>query len=948
MKRVYLPIIGFVALLAGVGFLMWKSAEEAKSDHSNTIAVFESTATKDSPREEEEEDIKAWEEFTRLARANQVTGKLDPMDMLRAREEVSELISRTKLSRAGLNLDWMFMGPSNKGGRTRDILFDKDNPSRMYTGGVSGGLWYSNNEGESWIPYDKDDTLAGIGVVSLTQSASGDIYVGTGEDWPGATTGGAFGGGFLGFGIWKSSDGGNTFQHLASTTPSATNITSANWAYVPALGAHPSDGNVIVAGTNKGLKITRDGGQTWANASTNPQLNSSGITDIEVTQSGTVHATTSTSYFRGNIDDPSSFERITIPSKPYARLAIAAAPSDENYVYIIGCNGNGETVGVFQSTDGGDTWNNIGPPSLPSEGFNPTGDQGKYDMEIAVHPLDKEKVFVAGQYSLYTYGIANGKLGWWAISNWGTRQLNPSFDPQYVHADQHRIVFHPTKPDWMYVATDGGVFRTKNARAEYPALPPFSRQNKNYGVAQLHDMSVGIDGKILAGLQDNGTLLIDFKQNEPDQGTFVGGGDGLAVEIAKTNPDAMFSALYYGSASRSSNGGETFSSFFDHNIDCQPRNASGQCSGDGQPDCGVAFKSVFRLWENMDQNDPDYGEGRLFFSTFCGVWVAIDALDFGSDPTWFNIANSSTGVTGGNQDYTCMNLSADGDILYVGTSHGEVYRVDGLRSAVFEYDDKGTPTPDDDTFDPTAAGLTTTRVASFGAGRYVTEIAVDQNDPNIVVVTLGNYGNQTYVYRSSTAATTTGTSSFISIQGNLPKMPVYSVVIDYYNNKNIIVGTEMGIFTSTISGNVWQADLNGMPYAAVLNLNQELINEDGCYSLYAGTYGRGVYQSTTLTPATCKTITGTDPVFKDSNFGLYPNPASDFTKLTFSLDQASEITLDVYSLMGRKVMNRNLGQLTAGGHVIPVNTADLSDGYYLVILTNANQERMVQKMVVTR
>ena len=105
------------------------------------------------------------------------TGKVEIADMLKADREVASFGSMNKSS--SLGLVWKEMGPNDVGGRTRAILIDKNNPYRMYAGGVSGGLFISNTAGNTWAPYD--DKMNNLAISSICQSADGDIYVGTGE-----------------------------------------------------------------------------------------------------------------------------------------------------------------------------------------------------------------------------------------------------------------------------------------------------------------------------------------------------------------------------------------------------------------------------------------------------------------------------------------------------------------------------------------------------------------------------------------------------------------------------------------------------------------------------------------------------------------------------------------------------------------------------------------------
>lgn len=940
-NRTIILTIG-AALLVGAAYVGWNSTTARQADE----VAFEHLVPEGIELRKKVKDktaVEGWLEYSRTRRGNQHTGTIDLQDMIQARHEVNRMRAQAEMQR-GIGLDWTFKGPDNWGGRTRDILLLKENPSRMFTGGVSGGLWYSNNGGLEWHHYDKSDTLAGSGVVSLAQTQNGDIYVGTGENFSnnsGTTMGTP---GFLGSGIWKSSDGGETFRQLPGARPTSGNSTSAPYVFISALAAHPTDGNIIVAGTNTGLKMSKDGGTIWTNAALNASVASLNIQDVKITPDGTTHVVVNGIYYRGNIDNPSSFEikAGSFPGKSFRRMAVNYSPSDPNYVYIIGCNHQGATNGIYRSTDGGINWQPIAPTSLPSSGFNPTGSQGEYDMDIAVHPTDKNKAFVGGQLSVYAYqhNESKGTNLWWPITNWWSG--SNAADPQYVHADHHRIKFHPEEPNTMYIATDGGIYRTYKADVSYGQLPPFSALNKGFGVAQFYSVAAGIDGVVIGGTQDNGTLYVDFEQNTRTQARKVLGGDGAFSAISKTNPNALFYSTQYGSLRRSANNGNTAAFFFDYNIDCLPRNPTNQqCAGDNEIDCEAPFVTAFELWENLDTASSTYGEGRLYVAPYCGIWVAIDALNFAANPTWFHIASSVNGLPSGDNNYPCMSATTDGDILYVGSSGGGVYRISGLSTAVFEYDQNGL-------FNPTAAGITITQIANF-SGRWVTEIAVDPRDDNHVVVTLGNYGNTEYVYRSTTAATTTATNSFTSIQGNLPRMPVYSVVIDAYNPSNIIVGTEMGIFSSTTAGNIWTAERNGIPTVPVFMLRQERIDDlnKDCYAIYAATHGRGMFATYSLTPSTCKTFTSVRPEIAKDDLRLFPNPLKQSATLSFTMDQPGEVSFIVYDLQGRVVKQQSLGYLASGKQQAVFSAEGLANGNYIGLLRSANGQVSV-KFIVNR
>ena len=203
------------------------------------------------------------EKFMDARRVNQFTGTIDIEDLVRAQEQVRAL---SKKGSNSFNLSWQELGPNNVGGRTRSVLIDKDDASIILAGSAGGGLWKSTTRGTSW---SKSVTTSGElfqnQVVScITQAANGDIYYGTGEGF--ATADGApkseyFG--VAGQGIFKSTDRGNTFTRLEATWGDAASREA--FMFVNAIAADPTNANRIFAATNKGLRVSTDGGTTWTN-----------------------------------------------------------------------------------------------------------------------------------------------------------------------------------------------------------------------------------------------------------------------------------------------------------------------------------------------------------------------------------------------------------------------------------------------------------------------------------------------------------------------------------------------------------------------------------------------------------------------------------------------------------------------------------------------------------
>jgi hypothetical protein len=144
---------------------------------------------------------------------------------------------------------WVSLGPGNIGGRTRSILIHPMAPSTMYAGGVSGGVWKTTDGGQSWLPVGDSMANIAIGSMAMDPANPNVIYAGTGESYVN---------GIRGLGIFKTTDGGVTWTHLASTN------NNANFHYVNDLVVSPVNSQRVYAATRTGVWRSLDGGMNWA------------------------------------------------------------------------------------------------------------------------------------------------------------------------------------------------------------------------------------------------------------------------------------------------------------------------------------------------------------------------------------------------------------------------------------------------------------------------------------------------------------------------------------------------------------------------------------------------------------------------------------------------------------------------------------------------------------
>lgn len=959
MKRLALGLIGSLVIISGIVVLNISfSKEQLYVPRSENKEITKNT-------------IHGAAEWQAQRRNDLLTGSVDIKDIDNALKQIAQL----RKSKDGSSLTWKELGPTNIGGRCRAIIFDKTNPSIMYAGGVSGGLWKSTTSGNSWtqVIYSGDDEtndIPNLNIGTICQDAAGTIYFGTGEGfYQGYGTGSR---GFEGAGIWKSTDGA-TFSRLESTWSTADSKNT--FVYVNKIIAHPTTAGKIFAATNKGIQMSSDGGLTW----TNPVLNVANFPinefagDVKISSDGNfliadLGLNAYVSYEGGAYGTWTKVTGSSTGDLPLnsSRTEFAIAPTNSNVVYAQCTKSDGSLLNVYRSDNKGQDWYIIGPGG--SVNFNPLGEQGTYDNVITVYPDDEDRIILGGQFALWRWGKTEG----WNLLTYWSIDVN---DLQYVHADQHALVFHPTNPDVVFCGSDGGIHRSTDGGTTWQL------KNKYFNVTQFYAISHGVvESEILGGTQDNGSILLN-PANEVGTGTSheyyeVSGGDGGFAEISQINPNIIFTTVYYGQLYRSDEKGNanTMVSPYSNRV-------TATVTGIGDETAGHPFITPIALWESFyDENsidtvyklaprDFEAGEvvdiesnvpGKYFYVTLTedvaeddtikahdtfqsifavgfngSVWVTRDALSIRKTSTWVPAASIPGYVV------NCMEWSADGDILYVAASAGNnaaLFRVKGFieNRTSFQMDNVH------DNY-----GLTVDIIAQFN-NRTITGIGTDPEVAGNVVITLGNYGAANFVYYSTSAnvapAISSGAGSFASKQGNLPSMPVYDAVVLWSDSRKVIVGTEFGVYSTddiTASTPVWNDEnANGFDYVPVYSLRQQIhrngwiseLNQDSGVKnhgyIYAGTHGRGAF--------VCKNFSGPTnvaPISSNnlaSSVSVFPNPASESTNFSINIDKNSDVQIGIFDIQGKLVDLVNYNNLSKGRHSKEYNCSKLNSGVYLV------------------
>jgi hypothetical protein len=765
---------------------------------------------------------------------------------------------------------------------------------------------------------------------------------------------------------------------------------------------NPLDIYVATSGgvnTGNGLQHSIDGGQTWTVIGTGSApiqglaSNYGAAADVKFSADGTtVFASVGLVALGNNLVFPGTVFIISqdgglhwtapsisnFPQYPTGvdRIEIGVAPSNPNVVYFVVANNTGNLGGIYKSADGGTTWTLIGSSGGVLNAPFGTDGQGWYDNVISVNPFDADKVYFGGT-QIYTYTSLHG----WTLASiyFGDQSV-----PQWVHADIHAIVFNDKDSDEMFVGCDGGLFKSIDAYSDFPN-PNYTSKNRGYGVTQNYSVAASLAGSTLGGAQDNGTNYVDYTNGAVTYAQNVYGGDGVYAEISHFNPSYFIGGYVGGNDYRSSTYGTAWVSLFDAVIDPQgyaEPSICGQAKGNNAPFVSsfwliesknatnnidsIAFgdtithyagevltlnsriKQPFTvtLTDSISKGDTirfiDPLNARLYFTTNCGLWMTPDILDFANTPRWFRLTYSSDPVLS-------LSASSTGDTIYFAGAQ-KVQRMIGINSVIaFDTASKGSNTVLLNTgrrYDDTII-----QVTQLGSNRYIEGLDVDINNPNHVLAAVAGYSTtngEPHVYESTNAGLT-----WTARQGNLPNMPVYQCVIDYYNPQHLIIGTELGIWDSYDDGATWVEENNGInARLPVFRLRQQTYLSDNCYSLYAATHGRGMWRSTTLTSqGGCQVNALSVPDVKNNinNLMVYPNPMNtNAGKVRIELSDASDVTLRVIDMPGRILQQTTYSNLPQGKNDLSLNTSGLANGSYIVVATLPNGQIMTRSVVVAK
>lgn len=732
----------------------------------------------------------------------------------------------------GFEADWRTEGPGNLGARVNCIAVHPDDEDVIYIGFSNGGLWKTTDGGATWQPLMEDHLWQAIGEVTLDPSDPQTVYVGLGD--PNIT--------FypmIGDGVWRSTDGGQSWEHLGL----------AQTAIVTRIVVHPQQPQTIFVATmglpfarsaHRGMYRSTDGGQSWQQVLF--VSDQAGITDLEMDP------------FNPDILFASGWDRLRNNEESIIR---------------------GPGAQVWRSTDGGDTWQQL------EGGLPTTAELGR--TALAISRTTPGKLYVRyvgadsqihGIYLTTNYGAswqsvdiaglegALGGFGWYfghievhpddddhlyvlGVALWerlsandAWQKVTPPWWVYEVHADKHDLVFGASGN--MYLATDGGLYQSPDGGQTWIDLE-YIPTTQFYRVA----WSPHEPDRYYGGAQDNG--ITAGNHTYIDAWPRLYGGDGFQVRFRPDMPSVIYVETQNGSLSVSQDGGSSWAPA-----------TTGIASADR------------RNWNTpyiLSPHDPNvmyYGTYRVYRS------------EAGVEPDWYVISGDLTdGVLTHPRNHNITALSESPlveGLLYVGTSDGNLWRTDDLL--------------DPDAWTPVAEGL---------PDRYVTEVKASPSHADWVYVTHSGYRDNEFIpriHRSKDRG-----QSWEDISSNLPDLALNDVlIVPGYQDSLLFVASDGGVYGSTNGGGSWFRVGYNMPFVPVFDLDYDPVHR----RLIAATFARSI-QSWPLDslvppplPTSVQVPSRVRPVLR-----LWPNPARERVRLSLSQTAPVAAQLYLFDLQGR-------------------------------------------------
>jgi hypothetical protein len=726
--------------------------------------------------------------------------------------------------------------PNDPSGKTVWAGTGEANASADSVSGV--GLYKSTDGGNHWSGPIGGSVFnfRSIGTIAVEPGNSNTLYVGITRGVRGlnSTDGGGISlvPGAAQWGLYKSTDGGNTwtFIHNGSASPSdcslaldPTNTGPCSARGVRRVAIDPNDSNTVYAGSyGRGIWRSNDGGTTWTQIK--PSLNAANAN-----------------------------------TRP--EFAVNKTSDGKTRMYVNEGNDGTNAAQFFRADDvanGAPTFNQISSNDPANPGYavyNTCDGQCWYDNFVVSPAGHPDMVYVGGSYGYGETGrISNGRAV--VLSTDGgatftdmTMDATDPVHPNGLHPDQHFLVVNPGNPNQFWESNDGGIMRSSGNFADIsancdsrglvsPALDrchqllsrvPTELSSVNKGLSTLQFQSVSVNpfdsNDVQGGTQDNGTWE-SYGNQVRWLNTMIGDGGQSGFDIA--NRRFRFHTFYDAQVDVNYSSGAIIdwnwvSDPFWMTSPVEPQQFYIPVISDPKVS-GTMFAGLAHVWRTktqgrgsmtVDQLRTHCNEWTGDFTVICGDWETL------GDPTSAGRLTSATyGDRTGGDVGDVRRASKDKSTLWAATSVGRVFISKNADA------------------DP-ASSVAFTRIdTSTSPNRYISDIAVDPANPNHAWIVYNGFNATTgsipgHVFEV-TYDPNAGTATWVNRDYDLGDVPLNSVAYDPEEH-DLYVSTDYGVLK--LSEGSWRLAAPGMPNVEVPGLTIV----PGARKLYAATHGLGAW-----------------------------------------------------------------------------------------------------------
>ena len=740
-------------------------------------------------------------------------------------------------------MNWSYVGPTNISGRIADVaVADRGSSRRLYAGSCCGGLWASDDLGQTWRAVFEKEASTAIGAVAVAPSNPDIVWVGTGES-------NIFRSSYTGVGVYRSTDNAKTFQHMGLIDTGT----------VGRIVVHPADPNIVyvasagqewVENEMRGVFKTIDGGKSWTHIlKISPKT---GVNDLAMDPKdpNTLYAgawqrqrrkwndpRVEPGFSEGGIfkstDAGKSWTRLTSglpPSNVLGRIGLAVAPSNPNVVYGFIDNydcdttaaegGRGQNPGgsaarcpikgteIYRSNDKGATWTRVSGQDDEQRAFvKAMGASYAWVFgNIRVDPTDENTVYTLalGMSVSRDGGKTFGRLG----APWPGAPPPTPGGGRGAGGDNHGMWIDPKNPHFLVLGNDSG-FRTSTdggqtwRRADLPVQTVFSTN---------FDMDTPF--RVYASVQDHGSFraAIDIRNGRENLKGMpwesAPGGEYTQHAVDPKNPNI----LYTGKLTRT-----------DYSVAAPAAGRGAGAASAGAPPPGQ--QRTTNITPRVAQ-----GEDPLRMQVLAPIEISphdSNTIYFGTQylyrsrdrgDTWERLSKDlsyNDPARKGDIPHQLVITIAESPkkkgLIYTGTDDGRLY----------------VSIDDGKEFRELTANLP--------KKQWIGKVVASRHDEaTVYVVQQGRYDEDfaPRIYKSTDYGKT-----FRSIAGNIPGGPMNMIREDPVSPSVLYAANDFGVYVTTNGGARWEVLGGNLPSVAVM----DFIVHPRDRMLVIGTHGRGVW-----------------------------------------------------------------------------------------------------------